>query len=254
MKVIIESKKNSNIPTLEIYSENTFEKRPLVFIMHGLGSSKERNVEYGYRLVQQGFFAVSFDAYMHGEQGTEEFKKLGYMEKFMRVFDVVEETTKYIDTMIEAYKDDKRIDADRIGLVGISMGGFIIYNYLANNKRDNIKAAVPIISCPYWSSNAKEFVKKNPEGRKYIHKEDYEYIESIEPINSLKTMKDFPLLMLNGVKDELISIKVVRESFDMLKGNYSNKDRIKLIEYQDAGHERAGGMIIDACKWLKEFL
>lgn len=254
MKVIIENKRISDIPTLEIYDNDTSVKRPLVFVMHGLGSSKERNLEYGYKLVQQGFFTISFDAHMHGEQETEEFKNMDYIEKFLKVFDVVTETSKYIDIIIESYKDDSRIDTDRIGLVGVSMGGFIIYNYLANNMRDNIKAAVPIISSPYWSNTSKEFADKNPEASKYFNEEDLEYIKSIEPIESLKTMKDFPLLMLNGEKDELISIEGTRKSFDILKESYSNKDRIELIKYQDIGHERGPGMIIDACKWLRRFV
>lgn len=254
MKVIIENKHISNIPTLEMYNNDISVKKPLVFIMHGLGSAKERNLEYGYKLVQQGFFVVSFDAYMHGEQETEEFKNKNYFEKFLKVFDVVMETTKYIDILIENYKNDSRIDTNRIGLVGVSMGGFIIYNYLANNKRNNIKAAVPIISSPYWSNTSREFANKNPDASKYFDEEDLEYIKSIEPINALKAIKDFPLLMINGEKDELISIEGARESLAILKGSYSNKDRIKLIEYQDIGHERGPGMIIDAGKWLKSFV
>jgi len=255
MKVIIENKYISNIPTLEIYNECTREeKRPLVFIMHGLGSSKERNLEYGYRLVQHGFFAVSFDAYMHGEQITEEFRSKDSFEKFLSVFDIVKETTKYIDIIIENYKEDERVDADRIGLIGVSMGGFIIYNYLANNKDHNIKACVPIISSPYWSNASKTFVEKNPKTNKYFDEEKFKFIESIEPINSLKSMKDFPLLMLNGEDDELISVEGVRESFNMIEKNYTNKDMIKLIQYKGVGHERAPMMIGEACRWLERFV
>lgn len=254
MKVIVENKYISNIPVLEMYNDDISVKKPVVFIMHGLASVKERNLEYGYKLVKQGFFVVSFDASMHGEQETEEFRNKDYFEKFLKVYDVVMETTKYIDTLIENYKDDSRIDIERIGLVGVSMGGFIIYNYLANNKRDNIKAAVPIISSPYWSNIAKEFADTNPEANKYFNEEDLEYIESIEPINLLSSMKDFPLLMLNGQKDELISIKGARQAFSILKESYANKERIKLIEYEDVGHERSRDMIIDACEWLKSFM
>lgn len=255
MKVIIENKYISDIPILEIYNPDTKEKkRPLVFVMHGLGSLKERNLEYGYRLVQDGFFAVSFDAFMHGEQITEEFKNKDSFEKFLNVFDIARETTKYIDIIIENYKDDKRIDTNRMGLIGVSMGGFIIYDYLANNKEHNIKAAVPIISSPYWSNTSKTFVEKNPETNKYFDEEKFKFIESIEPINSLKAMRDFPLLMLNGENDELIAIEGVRKSFGMIEKSYINKELIKLIEYKGVGHERAPMMIFDACSWLKKFV
>ncbi|SKC91775.1 alpha/beta hydrolase family protein [Maledivibacter halophilus] len=254
MRTIIDKKYIDNIPILEIYKDDGKDNKPLIFIMHGLGSSKERNIEYGYKLSQEGFFAISFDSYMHGEQETEEFKNADSFEKFFKVFDVVMETTKYINICIDFYKSNPNIDINRVGLVGVSMGGFIIYNYLAKNKRDNVKAAVPIISSPYWSHTSKEFANRNPRMEKYLDEETIEYIEDIEPIKSLMLMKDFPLLMLNGAKDELISIYGVRKSFDMLKENYCNKDKIKLIEYKDIGHERTSQMIVDVCSWLKKFI
>ncbi|MEN6326006.1 MAG: hypothetical protein ABFD18_07350, partial [Syntrophomonas sp.] len=75
-----------------------------------------------------------------------------------------------------------------------------------------------------------------PEARKYINDDLLKKIKKIEPSNSLKNIRDTPLLMLNGAADRLIPIEDIRKTYTLIKNNYDNSDNIRFIEYRGHDH------------------
>lgn len=138
MEVIYEDryrrKKIHGIPTLNLYNSEGDSKKPAVILLHGLNGSKENYLFESYKFAKNGFYAISFDAFNHGEIISDEFEKLNFWEKAAYLPSIILETTNYIDKIISECKDNDLIDSDNIALAGFSMGGSSIYNYLCNNK------------------------------------------------------------------------------------------------------------------------
>jgi alpha-beta hydrolase superfamily lysophospholipase len=256
MQVGIKYKKVQNIPVIDVYDIDATDKKPIIIILHGFTCCKELQIKEAYRFVQHGFLVTLFDAYQHGEIQDEAFKKLSYFEKMSQGTNIAQETMKYIDRLIDDHCRTYIADPDRIGLFGISMGGSIIYKYIATQMRPNIKAAIPVISTPLLGDSLKELTGKDPEAAKYLNDEVLGEIKRMdaEPYSNLIQLNNFPLLMLNSDNDPIIPIELVCKSYTEMSRNYTDKEKITLIEYTGIGHEVTEDMIEQACVWFEKYL
>jgi uncharacterized protein len=255
LNIIKETKVISGIPVLEIYNDDIAGKKPLILLLHGFTQKKESMKEFAAGFAEAGFYTCSFDAFLHGDLKPEKIRITGDYLKLAPglIFRIYSETQKSIDMLLEHYRNNSRADADRTGLTGVSMGGNIIFKYLAGSYRANIKAAVPVISSPSWGSAFKSlwagFGKPD-----YFSGEDLAYLESIEPANSIGKIKDIPLLMLNAADDAVININDARKCFGILSESYADRSMLKLIEYDKLGHNISPAMINEAKIWFKRFM
>ncbi len=253
MKWILDSKTISGIPVLEIYPDNISGKRPLIFLMHGVTGKKENMVEYGLEFAKEGFFGCLFDAHIHGELKPDTVKEPDdYYHLEPKLF-FIDETAKMINILLDAYAESPFIDSNRVGLMGVSMGGLVIYKYLTDYYRGNIKVVVPMIASPAWYNAIKNYMAtmNKPD---FYSREDLEYIKSIDPFKVIKNIRDVPLLMLNGDNDSTVPIEDIRICYSILKENYSNKDRLKFIEYPGIGHQVTESMVNETKIWFIKFL
>lgn len=261
MKTVIEYRKVSGIPILDLYEIDVQEKRPILIMLHGGNSNKEKNIERAYEFVKKGFFVTLFDAYGHGElQNTGEIFEItdtqkSHIDKLLKVY---VETSKYINTIIDSYRNSIYADSDRIGLIGVSMGAHTIYYHTLKERNPHIKVAVPINGSPIWTNFVRRYISKETVNSLNISEENIikveKYIENIEPLNYKENSKDFPLLMLNGEKDELIPITNIRQSYKILQSEYSDKQLIKFIEFEGVGHVVTPKTLEIACEWLKKYI
>lgn len=136
-KAKCEKKRVGDIPVLE-YCVGSPKGKPLVFMTHGYGSFKERMSNFAMRLADKGYFVVAPDALAHGERNEA--------GKFS-ILRVVERSVADLDFLIEYYKANSEVDAERFSIVGRSMGGFVAYSYLVNGKYSP-RAIAPTISSP----------------------------------------------------------------------------------------------------------
>lgn len=254
MNIVNKKKKISAIPVLEVYDAGSSVKKPLVIILHGFLGQKEENLEFANNLANNGFFVVLPDAFLHGEQKNNEYEQVSMFKKIGKIDEIFLNTTEYITSIIDHYKESAA-DTGRIGLVGISMGGCVIYNYLARYNNQSIKAAVPIIATPYWYNHLTQdaIETEMPEATKYISEDLLQRISIIEPSNLLNNINT-PLLMLNGESDRLIPVEDVRKTYKLLKNNYNDADRINFVEYSGADHFATEDMFKEAAKWIKTFV
>ena len=140
------------------------------------------------------------------------------------------------------------MDADRIAVLGVSMGGFVSFAALVNDTR--IKVATPIIASPYWGdipgdsdvdlgseADLTDFSLRNePAGRK----------ESIPPR---------ALLMQIGGEDRHYDGARVELFYEQLRPLYGDEsERLGLIVHPGVGHELTAEMWANAVAWLEKYL
>lgn len=251
----------NSIPVLELYpalqagrTQQSREPMPLVFIYHGFNSRKERKLQHAYIMAQRGFFVVMPDAIRHGEREDSTFAALAYTAKAEFLFDIVTETAAELDSLLQHYSQSSIIDSTRCGVAGTSMGGMILYEYLAQNGADRIRAGVSIISTPDFGSIIDHSLEENPDFYKAYSQTKIERVKASQPLPHVTKLTNFPLLMLNAEDDPIMPIQQVRTFHDELKRRYTESERLRIKTFQDTGHQTTEAMMIESADWLKTWL
>jgi len=232
MPVIVENINIGGVPTLLVYKENE-RKLPVVFFVHGLMSKKEKDLNIGYELACRGIACVLIDARQHGERLSSELANAKDELVANLFFDIVLDTAEDVSQVITHYSMDDRVNTERSGMAGISMGGFITYYVLTKDRR--VKAAAPIIATPDWKSFIMSYKDKfnSVDETSIIQK-----VSNIDPIINYRKVYPCALLMQNGKVDSLIPYSGAEKFYNLLLPLYrENQDQLKLYFYEDTGHD-----------------
>jgi predicted esterase len=254
MNICIEDRKTNGMSTIEMYDIDIVKRVPMVILIHDFGGNKEDMIGYGYRFAREGFFTVAFDLFNHGDLAVFNKKNNDYFN--LNPNDLIKifvESTNFINSVIGIYESNLKVMSNKIGLIGFSFGGSVVYNYITGSRRPNIKAAVPVISSP----NVINFVNKmwSVHGNhNFLGKTDIDYLGEIQPSNNMSSLKNFPLLIMNNINDDIASIQDVRKSHEEAFFNYTNQDLLKFVEYRDGGHTVKPEMTDESVSWFKNFL
>jgi len=138
----------NRVPGIFIKSAGSHGRRPVVIALHGTGGSKANMIALCRKLAGRGFIAVAIDGRYHGERKSGKGQN-DYNDAIVRAWHGSGEHPFYYDTVWDVMRlvdylstrDD--VDANRIGLIGISKGGIETYLAAAADKR--IAVAVPCI-------------------------------------------------------------------------------------------------------------
>ena len=253
MAVLIENVRISDIPALEVSQVGATDHLPMVILVHGWSGHKEDMLFLAYFLAVNNYFVISIDAVGHGERLRKEDWTLDAL------MNLIQQTAQDVNRVIASYERDARVDVQRVGLSGISMGGVITYQYLSqDNKR--IRAAVPMIATPDFTSlingqNAGEiYTMLGLENQTLVNEPMVEMVRQLQPAQRMSQMISVPLLMLNGVNDPLINLEGVRNFYQHIQPLYTNPEEVQLIEYPGVGHYTPYEMQIEALHWFQRFL
>jgi len=251
MKTLIDHRRVQGIPVLEFYDPEAPSRLPLVFILHGFTGNKEDHLVQGYVLAREGFYAVSMDLHLHGELGDMPFVPAKVAP---RLVEVIGRSVENLAKLASAYEESKIADASRIGLMGISLGGAVIYHFLPR-RTPNIRAAVCMIAGP---SPIADITFRNVQKLFPDFGVTDELIAALSVTSRslpfLEGVSDFPLLMQYGQADPLIPVDEVRRLYQEVKHRYTNPAMIEFIEYKDVGHETPPAMYAQASKWFRKYL
>jgi dienelactone hydrolase len=144
------------VPALLVRPADDSKPSPAVIVLHGTGGSKDSLRPWLDELVGRGFIAVAIDARFHGERSGGAKGAAAYNEAIITAWRAdpeagFEQTYPfYYDTCwdiwrtIDYLQTRTDVDPDRIGMVGISMGG--IETWLAAAVDDRVKVAVPALA------------------------------------------------------------------------------------------------------------
>jgi dienelactone hydrolase len=131
-----------------IYRPKAGEKFPVVIVQHWLGGSKDNLALLPVlnSLATKGFLVAAIDGRFRGERQNGKSLDVAMLEALKTgkgkpfLIDTAYDITRLID-YLQARPD---VDANRIGMVGISEGGMI--TWLTTAADDRIKVAAPMIS------------------------------------------------------------------------------------------------------------
>ncbi len=158
----IYSEKNERVPILIYKPVTCIKPYPAVIFLHGTGGKKEDNKKMLYQLVKRGIIGVAIDARFHGERiaggahGSKEYvadatvawenkDKAHQTHPFL--FDTAFDLWRVTDYL--ASRPD--VDANRIGMGGISMGGMETWLAASIDKRIKVIVLDIAVQSFKWS-------------------------------------------------------------------------------------------------------
>ncbi len=269
MTLLLETTKVHDIPVLLIVPAGA-ERRPVIFFVHGFGSTKEAGLSAGYQLAGRGFSVISFDAWLHGERFDAWLEQAALpgrgavyppesgLDTFLLFYHVIDQCRADVQTLIEHFAGDPRLDLTRCGVTGVSMGGYASYSIFANLPQ--MQAAVPMIGIPTFTRRWLDLIDEC----RFSHSEwaaaldwaaehtraQTAWVEAIDPIEKLKTAAPRALLIMNNDFDSDQPKHYAIECYRELRAHYAAQpDRLKLNIYP-AGHTVTPQMERDAAEWF----
>jgi len=261
------------VPLICMRKASTAVKRlPVVIVLHGTRGNKEQMRPHLQRFAKEGYLSCAVDSRYHGERGTIE----QYYEALLRayhanvrgdehaehpfMYDSSWDMMRVLDWLVS--RDD--VDAARIGLTGISLGGMHTWLTAACDQR--VAAAAPLIGVQgyryalehnVWHERVNSLRPFFDEVLKVLGKEDLnaEVVEDVwkrlcpglvdgdqlvDAPTSLRLLAPRPLLVANGEVDMRCPKEGVRLAIESACNEYARfdaTDRVELYFEPDCGHE-----------------
>ena len=241
------------ISCLTFADENASARRapPLVFVVHGLLSRKERHSELCLALAYAGFTACALDARSHGERTTPE--GLARLSGALGMDFLWAFADAVIGTAADLPLVADYLGHDDYGVIGHSMGGYVALRAGASDER--VRAIVSVAGNPDWSL----LPQGNGDGTDgpFLPPEVAELALRESPLGQAARFFPRPLLMLHGDVDTVVPIAGHRALYAALRPRYDdaeNRDRLSLIEYPGVGHDWLPDMAERAVAWMTRYL
>ena len=197
--------------------------RPTIVLVHGWSRNVERMLPYIRNMHERGFNLLAFDARHHGSSDPD---KLSSMLKF------AEDISSAIDFIL----DQKQVDDQKIGVLGLSIGGAGTIYAAAHD--DRIKAAVTVGAFAHPATVMKlEFSRRHFPYFPFVWLL-FKFMEfrigakfnEIAPVNNISILRAH-LLLIHGVLDQTVPVEQGEYLYSM-----SNPDRTELWLQPEHGH------------------
>ncbi|MCK5682838.1 dienelactone hydrolase family protein [bacterium] len=228
-----------NVPVTFLFKDSIegSAQKGTIFLNHGFRSDRKGMTKDMNILCDRDFLIVSVDSVGHGERLYPDFDEKfddnnPDMEK--NFFEIVKSTSLEISDLIDDLNKKNMIHMGKIGISGVSMGGYVTYQALCMDTR--LKAGVPVLGSPLWSENK----DKSP----------FYFPEMIFPR---------ALLSITAGKDRSVPPENVFKFHEKLTDLYRNNiDRVKHINYPESAHAMRFEDWLDlwshAADWFEKWL
>jgi len=226
-------------------------RRPLVLILHGLGSHKARNSlvpPNHFGLIGAGFAVASYDARAHG--GREVAGWLDPQSELPRgglraMLEMAQGTAEDGCHVLDELADHPVVDTARIGAIGVSMGALVLQGLLVREER--IRAAVLIHGGDGWGAAQSLLPSADPE--------TLAQLEEIDPAGRPEAFFPRPILCLNGEQDPYFPPSAAEAFLARLGPSYASfPEWLDQRTFPGVGHETVEPMREAAVAWMVRFL
>jgi len=268
--VFIQSTWINNVSAL-VFSGDLNEPAPLVFFVHGVASDKRQGIPLGYEIASKGIIFISLDTILRGERNDQEFdSEVGgdfgsvypeetWLDAFFTMLRMVKQTALDINVLIDHYKEDPRVDVEKIGFAGYSMGGWAaFYSSLINPQ---IKATAAIAGMADFEQSWEDLILEcstNPEWAEVLKQLEEEtaqrtaYVREMNPITYLVQESLNPLLMICGDLDQRPKKSCLDLYGKIDKKNHRKPDHLKLSIHDGIDHQLTLPMAEETAAWFEE--
>ncbi len=223
------------IPALVAYREapDDAAARGTVLVYHPLGRDKSLHADDLELLADRGFLAVGVDAIAHGERRIPDAWRRFWADPLGSLLEVVTLSTAEVPGLIDALEARGWATRGRIGIAGVSLGGFIAYAAALLDPR--IGAAACVNASPSWGDDP-----RSPDRRP----------DAFYPL---------ALLSVSGADDQLVSPAPARALHQALAPRYAGApERLRYLELPGEGHQmsaRGWARARDEVeRWFERFL
>jgi uncharacterized protein len=214
----INYRKFGDIPAVLLH-EGLLDKavqKGCILCYHGLTASKDVWLHDLEEVARRGFLVVGVDSVGHGERRYADFNQrlsqtnLQFNKEFLKI---VFETAKEVPLLINELTQANLIVAGNVGMLGVSMGGFITYSAILQEPR--LVAAATIVSSPQW------WMLDLPES----------------PHHHIESFSNVKLLSQTAGKDKVVPSRYAHAFHEKLKATYPDYDeRFAYCEYPESNH------------------
>ena len=259
------------VPCLEIIPDID-RPSPLVFFSHGYESDKRDGIRLGYELASRGMICVSFDTIWRGERvdGTLDsdlqLKTEGIyppdsgLEEILAFFQMVRQSGNDVKELAKHYQEDQRVDPERIGLAGYSMGGMVALFGAGFSPELSAVAAIAGIAgvVNFWNdillqTRAELGKAADIASLESISKDWAKYLSDMDPYKKLLDYPERPLLLMGGDQDPVVQKKYLVDQYQYLAPHYQKyPDRIRLRLIEGIDHQFTAKMMIEVADWFAE--
>ena len=263
-------------------------RRPAVLVLHGTGGNKDSVRSWLYQLAHRGFVAVAIDARYHGDRSGGKKGADAYVAAITAAWRAKEgeprEHPFYYDTCWDVWRtldylqtrDD--VDPDRLGLLGISMGG--IETWLAGAVDDRVKVAVPAIAVQsfrwsldtgHWQGRAKTIQAAHDAAARDLGKAEVDeaacralwekvvpgLLDRFDGPSMLRLFAGRALLIISGDQDPNCPIEGARLAFVSARQAFSDakaSDHLRIMVGHGVGHQVTPHQNMAALAWFEKWL
>jgi dienelactone hydrolase len=277
------------VPVLTVSPAGKTGKLPIMIALHGTGGNKEGMTSWLEDFARQGVVGVAIDARYHGSRSGGEKGAAAYVAAITRAWKTSDgkpsEHPFYYDTcwdlwrLIDVLESMPDVDARRIGMMGVSMGG--IETWLAASVDDRVIVAAPLIGVQSfrwslendkWQGRANT-IKGSHEaaakdlGEPMVNKEVCRklwskvipgILDEFDCPNMIRLFANRALFITNGEKDGNCPIEGAKLAFAAAEDAFAqakSKDKLSIDVAMGVGHqvtaEQRKAAIAFCVKWLK---
>lgn len=187
---------------------------PAVLWLHGRTANKEMDPGRYMRWLRAGIAAVAIDLPGHGERLD------AAMQEPARTLDVLEQALSEIDAIVRDIRALPGIDASKLGLGGMSLGGMVTLRRLCDPhpfRAAAVEGTSGWLEGMYFPTDfglpVRPWPVDHPRPR----------VQKLEALRNLGGMAPLPLLLLHSEADEMVPWEVQKRFIETLRTHYTSR-------------------------------
>ncbi|MFD1902168.1 alpha/beta fold hydrolase [Enterococcus termitis] len=251
MKISIRHRYIKKIPVLEVVSEENKNKAlPFVVYYHGWQSAKELSLTQARKLARKGIRVILPDAMNHGERKTGPVSPIPSVTFWSSIqYNIIE-----FSQLVRHFEKLELIEAGKIGVGGVSMGGITTCALLTQHPEISVAACMMGTPAPLRYI---ERVMERAEEMDYFVPKDLPLLQSWVNYYDLskvpEKLAERPVLFWHGTKDPKIPYEDMADFYEKISSEeYAKHSRF--ITGKDEGHLVKGEMMDVVAEWFEENL